>query len=257
MRKRIERKLQKQIWIIRRTSPDFPNARVSNLPAIVLDRRAGWFTRGRALEVLAIANPEDAVAPLLELFADQTDKIELWETALSFENKGGRAAVPQLIVVLQNDANPYRRHAAARALGWIPFAGRKAAKALVHALLDHQQPQPVREEAAESLAYSSYRPAIPALISVLREADERIRFWAVFALGGTGKGSQIAVDALTRMLTDEAVPAGNWWSVGKEALAMLDKLDPGFHPMFEAEINHVRNDPNASEENIRWADFYF
>ena len=64
---------------------------------------------------------------------------------------------------------------------------RQAGKALVRALLDKSQPQPVREEAAESLAYSNYPRAIPPLISVLDETDVRMRFWAVFALGGVGQ----------------------------------------------------------------------
>ena len=83
----------------------------------------------------------------------------------------------------------HRRHAAARALGWIRKAGGRAAKALIQALSDKTQPQPVREEAAESLAYLGYAGAIPALISVLDETDVRLRFWAVFALAALGKAN--------------------------------------------------------------------
>ena len=77
--------------------------------------------------------------------------------------------------------------AAARALGWIWPVSRQAAKALVRAVSDKAQPQPVREEAAESLAYSGYEGAIEPLSLVLAQPDVRMGFWAVFALGGIGQ----------------------------------------------------------------------
>ncbi len=154
-------------------------------------------------------------------FLAQTEKIELWETALTIEHSGDQAAVPRLVSAL-NDRNPERRHAAARALGWIWPVGRRAARALVGTLLDKSQPQPVREEAAESLAYSHYKGAIDPLIAVLSEPDVRIRFWAVFAVGGQRDPvDPRVIRALEGMLADEEVAPGNWWSVGREALAML------------------------------------
>ena len=121
------------------------------LRRVMLDPAAGWHVRGFAARVLAFGDARGASAALQDLFFAQSDKSELWETALTMEWLGDRAAVRPRPEALY-DANPDRRHAAARALGWIPKAGSRAAKALTRALSDRFQPQPVREEAAESLA---------------------------------------------------------------------------------------------------------
>jgi HEAT repeat protein len=223
----------------------------------MLDPAAGWYTRGIAARMSAISDRRGAVSSLIGLFFTQTDRIELWETALTIERFGDRAAIRPLIAALY-DQNPHRRQAAARALGWIPNAGRRAAKALIQALSDHSQPQPVREEAAESLAYCGYKPAIPPLIAVLDEPDVRIRFWSVFALGGIGQccGDRSMVPALERMLGDHEVPPGNWWSVGREALAMLGAFSREYRTKLQAEIDRVLADPGSSPDDRRWAEAY-
>jgi HEAT repeat protein len=154
------------------------------LRSMTLDVVAGWFNRGTALKLLVTADATGAVADVLTLFFEQTEKLELWETALTIEYGADGSAVPRLIDALE-DENLDRRHTAARALGWLWPKSSRAAKALIRTLLDKSQPQPVREEAAESLAYSDYQAAVPALISVLDEPDVRIRFWAVFALAAS------------------------------------------------------------------------
>ncbi len=235
----------------------------SALRLMMLDPRAGWHRRGTAAKALALADPVASVEALLDLFFVQTDKIDLWETALTIEHSAERAAVPRLTEALY-DANPDRRHAAARALGWIWPVGRRAAKALIGALLDKSQPQPVREEAAESLAYSRYAQAIRPLISVLEESDVRIRFWAVFALGGIGQWQTYAcgradpriIEALEGMLPDAEVPSGNWWSVGREALAMLGTLNQRYGGKLDDETGRVLSNPNSSPEDLRWAEGY-
>jgi HEAT repeat protein len=242
------------------------------LRAMMRDPEAGGYRRGTAAKLLALADARASVGILLDLFFAQTDKIELWETALAIEHLADCAAVPRLVDALY-DANPDRRHAAARALGWIWPVGRRAAKALIQALLDKSQPQPVREEAAESLAYSRSAEAVPPLISVLNEPDVRMRFWAVFALGGIGQWQTFApadagkwrerggadlrvIEALERMLPDNEVQPGNWWSVGREALAMLGKLEPRYRAKLDHETERVLDDPNPSPEDLRWAQAY-
>lgn len=209
-----------------------------------------------------MANERQVVSDLLELFFSQHDKHNLWETALTIEWFGNAAAVRPLTRAL-HDGNPDRRHAAARALGWIPNAGRSAAKALVEVLTDKAQPQPVREEAAESLAYLDYAASIPALISVLQERDMRIRFWAVFAIDSLGQRYKekehlcaMAIEALEQVLNDDEVAPGDWWSVGREALAMLGHFVPRYRSLAEQEIGMVLQNPHASLEDKRWAESY-
>jgi HEAT repeat protein len=229
---------------------------------MMLDPRAGWQRRGIAATVLALADARSAVATLLDLFFAQTDETELWETALTIECFGNRGAVRGLANALY-DTNPHRRHAAARALGWIPGAGSRAAKALIRAVSDKSPPEPVREEAAESLAYLQYKAAIPILISALEQPEVKMRFWAVFALGGLGRrrgklagADSRVVEALEGMLLDGEVPPGNWWSVGREALAMLSQLEPKYLAKLDQETRRVLRDSNSSPEDLRWAEGY-
>ena len=86
------------------------------LRRVMLDAAAGWYLRGFAARVLALADARGAIWSLLDLFFAQKDKIELWETALTIEHLGDRAAVRPLAQALY-DSNPHRRHAATRALG--------------------------------------------------------------------------------------------------------------------------------------------
>ncbi len=91
----------------------------------------------------------------MRLFFSQVDRSKLWGTALTLENLGSPAAVRALRRALQGE-NLDRCHAAVRALGSIPGAGRAAAIPLLRVLADESQPNPVRAEAAESLATLGY-----------------------------------------------------------------------------------------------------
>ena len=271
MRLRRERKLRRlvarlrgpqQEWL-RRTVAICSELRTSEkLRSIALDSsNRDFYTRGCAARILSQLDAAAMARELLAVFYAQSEKDDLWVTALTIEQSSNIAAVPGLIRALY-DSNPHRRHAAARALGWIGNAGPRGAKALVAALTDKAQPQPVREEAAESLAYLNYAPAIPPLISALTDPDVRIRFWAVFGLGSVAQGTSCrppdrrAVAALESMLSDQEVAPGNWWSVGREALAMLGSLDPKYDARLEAETKRVLGDATATAEDRRWARTY-
>jgi HEAT repeat protein len=232
---------------------------VDALRAVMLDPARFHLQRAAIGKLLAVAGDGEAVQALMGLFYEQTEKDELYATALTLESLNDRRAVPPLIHALLEDGNPHRRRAAARALGWIRQPGRTAALALAGCLVDPSQPQPVREEAAESLAYVGTRETIEALISVLRDPDVRIRFWAVFGLGGSCRGDMRAVRALESVLDDGETPPGNWWPVGKEALAMLASKQPSagnYSIKLAAERQQIISDPNATTEDRRWATFY-
>jgi hypothetical protein len=198
---------------------------------------------------------------LLHLFFDQTEKSDLYATALTLEALNDRRAVPPLIQALLHDPNPHRRHAAARALGWIRQPGRAAAQALAQCLADPTQPQPAREEAAESLAYACNRETVDALIGALRDPDVCIRFWAAFGLSGRQYGHDPrATAALESVLHDaEAPPGGSWWSVGREALAVLARKPIPNNPYkarLQDEAARILTDPGATPADRRWAECY-
>jgi HEAT repeat protein len=276
LRLRIERKLRKSLRRFQHEEMGRRLARAANryernglplgnaLQKIVIDAAAGVNVRSLAGRILAISDYRTAAELLAQFFLHE-GKVDLWETALTLERLGDVRAVGHLIPAL-NDPNHDRHHAAARALGWISAKpGNRVVDALIKALTDVSQPLAVREEAAESLAYLGSSRAIPALISVLADSDSRIRFWAVFALGKIGNrrtfrhADRSVVPALESMLSDQAAPPGNWWSVAREALAMLWNLNPPeirHRDRLIREIERVTKDPDASPEDRRWAGFY-
>ncbi len=229
---------------------------VEALRAVMLDPTQSHFGRAAIGRLISISGDDQAVQALLKLFFEQTEKDDLYRTALTLESLNDRRAVRPLIQALLEDGNPHRRHAAARALGWIRRPGRAAALALARCLVNTAQPQPAREEAAESLSYVGTRETIEPLIAALRDPDVRIRFWAVFGLGGSCRGDARAVEALDSMLDDREVPPGNWWSVGKEALAMLSAMRPDYANRLKGEVNCVFADAHATAEDRRWAEAY-
>lgn len=232
---------------------------VQALFAVMLD--PGRFHQDRAPigKLLSVDGDDRAVKALLELFERQTEKDDLYVTALTVEHLNDQRAVGPLIHALLHDNNGHRRHAAARALGWISPPSRAAALALAQCLCDPSQPQPAREEAAESLAYAGNRETIGALISVLQDPDVRLRFWAVFGLGQSCRGEPRAIRALESMLGDKEVPPGNWWAVGKEALGVLGhawKPIADYTEKLEAETERILADPSASPQHRWWAEYY-
>ncbi len=228
------------------------------LKALLLDPNQGHYDRGTAGRLLLLAHEPTPVPALLHLFFQQQHRDELYKTALTLEVLNDRRAVPALIHALLEDPNPHRRHAAARALGWIHPPNRATARALARCLSDPAQPQPAREEAAESLSYTGTPESVDALIAALSDPDPRIRFWAAFGLISS-RGEARAVSALEAVLDDSAVPPGNWWSVGREALATLSALPIPRNPHHQrvaAEAQAILADPNAAPEDRRWAERY-
>jgi hypothetical protein len=224
------------------------------LRAVLIRPGFGHFEESDAGRLLALDGSSRAVDALLDRFFTLTEKDDLYVTALRLENLNDKRAVRPLIHALLHDTNPHRRHAAARALGWIQRPGCAAALALARCLADPSQPQAAREEAAESLHYVGTAQTVDALTSVLKDPDVRLRFWAVFGLGGITKDPR-AVRALESMLDDAEVTPGNWWSVGKEALGMLANTD-AYRDRCEAEAARISQDPNATPEELRWARSY-
>jgi HEAT repeat protein len=229
---------------------------VEALRKVMLDPALFQHERAAAGKLLAISGDKGVTQTLLKLFFEQSQKDDLYVTALTLEELNDRRALPILINALLEDSNPHRRHAAARALGWIRPSNRATARALARCLVDPTQPQPAREEAAESLAYAGTRETVDPIISVFGDPDVRIRFWAVFGLGGSCRGDARAIKALESILDDDETPPGNWWSVGKEALAMLAALPPvrdRYEARLATETQRILSDPNATEEDRRWA----
>ena len=58
------------------------------------------------------------------------------------------------------------------------------------------------------------------------------------------------------MLDDHEVIPGNWWSISREAQAMLGPLSPVYSARLDEETRRVLADPQVSPEDRRWAECY-
>ena len=79
---------------------------------VMLDPARSQFDRAAAGELLSVARDGQAVQALLRLFFEQTEKDDLYTTALTLESLNDRRVVQPLIHVLLEDDNPHRRRAA-------------------------------------------------------------------------------------------------------------------------------------------------
>ena len=102
----------------------------------------------------------------------------------------------------------------------------------------------------ESLGCFGDPRAIPVVLFALEDESPELRFWAVFALGQWVKTDDRVERGLQTVLTDRGIAPG-WWSVGQEAKAMLTA-----HALLQNEIREVRSNPNASDEDRRWAECF-
>ncbi len=226
---------------------------------VASDGGAGPFDRGGAARMLREAGDGAGVDRIVADFLERTERDEVYELALAIETAGGRRPVVPLLGALQGPSVAHRR-GAARAFGWIqPHPGDRAVEALCALVNDPREDPGVREEAAESLSYAGSGRAIPALTAALSDTDPRIRFWAVFALGGVGsrlgRADPLVTAALESMVNDEAAVAG-FWTVGQEALGVLG-LDGGrWRERLQGAINRVKRDRDALPEDRSWAEFY-
>lgn len=195
----------------------------------------------------------------IERFFASQGHLEIYTSALVLEETKDRRVRDVLHRVLDNDSDPDRRHGAARALGWMyPCTVTRAIDAsLARFLRDTTQTPDARADAAESLKYGKGDGGRAALVAATRDQNVVVRFFAAFALGSR-KATPEVIYALEQLLPDQE-ELNTYWSVSKEALAMLGQfrpfLDP-YHALLKAECARVRQDKTASESDRRWAKFY-
>jgi HEAT repeat protein len=225
----------------------------AGLLGILRDPKLSQQDRAVAAELLGMDGGARGVEALLVQFYAQSEQWDVYMTALALEQLGDRRAVVPLIRALQ-DENPHRRTGAARALGWMRQPSRALARALAECLLDRSQLLETREEAAESLSYVGTRETVEALIAVLGDPEPRVRFWAVFGLGGICRRDERATRALETMLEDPGEMPG-YYSVGLEALAVLRNAHHRFEGRWQEMRQRITADEGATEAQRRWVEW--
>jgi HEAT repeat protein len=134
-------------------------------------------------------------------------------------------------------------------------------RALIDILNDPGVPLEVRERATENLHLQGSTETAEACARATSDQNASIRFWAAYALGQIGHRRneicEIAASALEKILDDKEVAPG-WWSVGREAQAMIVgfRNDQEEKERLQAEIRNVMQNPHASAEDRRWAECY-
>ena len=133
-------------------------------------------------------------------------------------------------------------------------------RALIEILENRSARLDVRERALEMLHLHPSQEALDTCIRFLSAPEVSLRFWAAYTLGSSffrGSVGAAATTALETVLGDHEVAPG-WWSVGREAEALLAGLhhDEAARDRVQTEIRQIQADPNATPEDRRWAEFY-
>jgi len=167
-------------------------------------------------------------------------------------------------LVAQLDSNePKERLDAAYRLG--SERDQRAIPHLIRVLRNHDESPMVRGQVAESLKSYRKKKTIKALVDCSGDASAEVRFWCVFSLGTfvrRRKTPLVVVRALEDRLGDTDSPddRGNWWPVGLEALAMLQRYKKSRFPIeqvFKQTILRVMREPLNHSHRWRWADCYW
>jgi HEAT repeat protein len=190
----------------------------ADVAAVLKDRSAGE-SRMTACWLLGRWSDEAALGPLVAALHDPDPRIRA-EAAKSLGTLDNPRAVPDLIAVLQADADADARLSAAYALG--PLGDRRAVGPLLAKLADTGEESRVRGFVAEALTFYRQRQVVAGLIAVLSDPSAEMRFWAAFALGELRDPA--ALGALERLAgTDDGTVPG-WGSVRDEAAAAIETI---------------------------------
>ncbi len=124
-------------------------------------------------------------------------------------------------------------------------------------VIDESCPLHIRGTAAERLAYHPLRKqAVPQLLQGAHHTNVPLRFWCVYTLGSIAQFDPQFAPVLEEFLDDNAAnEETSWWPVSLEARAYWLRSQ-GKDDQLQAEIKVVRNNPNAKDFEIRWADCY-
>lgn len=138
---------------------------------------------------------------------------------------------------------------------------RPVRRALIDTMNDDRLPLDVRERAVEMLHCQPHHETVEACANALRSRPVTIRFWAAYTLGNLGLSGtalgEVAALALESVSGDPEIAPG-WWSVGREAQALIPVLrgDSAEEERLQGEIRRILANPNAPPDDRRWAECY-
>jgi len=162
--------------------------------------------------------------PLLTIALRRADGLQM-TASLQLSMLGGAVAQRRCIALLQSDAPPASRYAAAYALAHLRGRDARGAEALIACLRDRRELPAIRGLCAEGLDVDGpyRRRAVAAALRGLGDASPEVRFWCAFAL--SAMHARRALPAPRRVAaTDHAMFPG-WWRVSSEARDAIASIE--------------------------------
>lgn len=191
-----------------------------NLVRMLRDEGASSKQRSIACWVAGLLEIKSARGALLTVFREDTDDTVLWESAKALANVPSPKLNSMLIHELRRNSDPRKRSASAAMLGWI--GSKSAAKYLHEVLLDKSEDVGVREHAAEALGSIGSRRSVGPLITVLKDPNPVVRYWASFALGKIG--DRRAIPHLRRLARNDMTVVPPWGQVRTAAAQSIRSI---------------------------------
>lgn len=216
----------------------------------VLANDSAEFNRVAAATALGELRCSNAVGPLMKALADEHPQVRV-AAANSLGRLAHRSTTPALLGLLA-DKYPEVVCAAVRALGNVgdPLATNPLIPLLRHPVASRRRFDSIPLAAATSLGQIGDRRAVPALITALREDDDKVVTAAVAALGNIG--DQRAADPLLELLHSRRPAETHLLAAMATALGQL-REPRAIEPLAELLMDHkvLAAPVIAALENIR------
>lgn len=158
-----------------------------------------------------------------------------WDAAQELSDRNLKPTVDPLLQVMRSAKAAANREAAAYALTWM--YRRELIPDFAECVADETQPETVRGQAAEALAYLGsyvrrnsrwFKLSEETLLLNLTAASPVVRFWCCFALGSVR--SERAIKPLARLRRSDQSVCPGWWKVSEEAADALHHIRTGSWP---------------------------
>ena len=272
MRRKIQARLRKSVRLAEHRHPDYAKlfhrlereCRVDRaLTRVVVDTACNLKLRGLAARLLRdVAGNTSAFVPLLaECIAGRDAKLTGLREVIHFMGYGrGHLTRPEFEILQATllTGTPQQQYWVVNELAF--FDRRQVPRVLIRTLDHTTAPAYVRGWAAERLHLHVSQRAVHACLHAVGDPGAEVRLWAVFTLGQAASVRPVfrpeILPVLERMLADDEVVPG-WWSVRREAQSNLVSLRGDLEEVrrFQAEIEEILKDPDASSEDKHWAGF--
>ena len=174
----------------------------------------------RRILIMTSAQPTSALSLVRDI--QSGDATAAYEAAKKLPHTRPRP-VKELLEIMLTGTTAHSRDAAAYALSWMARPHHAAIHpALLRVAGDHRQPETLRGQAFEGIAYhwpsrrhSLWAPSLKVIRAGLADRSAHVVFWACFAAGKLLASELLPM--LIRLRDTDMRIAPGWWSIADEA----------------------------------------